>query len=121
MAAFGSDAASQGCRAAPGVPAARSGLAHGVCGRELAQDDFWFPDVEIPVGCGQVRSAKQLPVLTMVSGYSRWAGALLIPSRSAEDLFAGWWQLIGQLARCRGCWCGMEKERSAGGAAAGSS
>jgi len=77
----------------PPDPASRTVYAAG----ELAQDDFWFPDVEIPVGCGQVRSAKQLPVLTMVSGYSRWAGALLIPSRSAEDLFAGWWQLIGQL------------------------
>jgi hypothetical protein len=30
----------------------------------------------------------------MVSGYSRWAGAVLIPSRNAEDLYAGWWQLI---------------------------
>ena len=77
----------------PPDPASRTVYAAG----ELAQDDFWFPDVEVPVGCGQVRSAKQLPVLTMVSGYSRWAGALLIPSRRAEDLFAGWWQLIGQL------------------------
>ena len=77
----------------PPDPASRTVYAAG----ELAQDDFWFPGVEIPVGCGQVRSAKQLPVLTMVSGYSRWAGALLIPSRGAGDLFAGWWQLIGQL------------------------
>jgi len=77
----------------PPDPASRTAYAAG----ELAQDDFWFPDVEIPVGFGQVRSAKQLPVLTMVSGYSRWASALLIPSRSAEDLFAGWWQLISQL------------------------
>jgi transposase len=77
----------------PPDPASRTAYAAG----ELAQDDFWFPDVEIPAGSGQVRSAKQLPVLTMVSGYSRWASALLIPSRSAEDLFAGWWQLISQL------------------------
>jgi transposase len=77
----------------PPDPASRTAYAAG----ELAQDDFWFPDVEIPVGSGQVRSAKQLPVLTMVSGYSRWASAVLIPSRSAEDLFAGWWQLISQL------------------------
>ena len=33
----------------------------------------------------------------MVCGYSRWAGAVLIPSRAAEDLFAGWWQLIAAL------------------------
>jgi transposase len=77
----------------PPDPASRTAYAAG----ELAQDDFWFPDVEIPAGSGQVRSAKQLPVLTMVSGCSRWASALLIPSRSAEDLFAGWWQLISQL------------------------
>ena len=77
----------------PPDPASRTSYAAG----ELAQDDFWFPDITIPVGCGQVRTAKQLPVLTMVCGYSRWASAVLIPSRNAEDLYAGWWQLISQL------------------------
>ncbi|HYZ63817.1 MAG TPA: IS21 family transposase [Acetobacteraceae bacterium] len=77
----------------PPDPASRTSYAAG----ELAQDDFWFPDITVPVGYGQVRTAKQLPVLTMVSGYSRWAGAVLVPTRSAEDLFAGWWQLIGAL------------------------
>jgi transposase len=77
----------------PPDPASRTSYAAG----ELAQDDFWFPDITVPVGFGQVRSAKQLPVLTMVSGYSRWASAMLIPSRNAEDLYAGWWQLITQL------------------------
>jgi len=77
----------------PPDPASRTSYAAG----ELAQDDFWFPDIEVPVGFGQVRSAKQLPVLTMVSGYSRWAGAVLIPTRNAEDLFAGWWQLLSGL------------------------
>jgi transposase len=77
----------------PPDPASRTSYAAG----ELAQDDFWFPDIALPVGCGQVRTAKQLPVLTMVSGYSRWAGAVLIPTRGAEDLFAGWWQLIATL------------------------
>ena len=77
----------------PPDPASRTGYAAG----ELAQDDFWFPDITLPVGCGQVRTAKQLPVLTMVSGYSRWAGAVLIPTRNAEDLFAGWWQLLSGL------------------------
>jgi transposase len=33
----------------------------------------------------------------MVTGYARWLSARLIPSRAAEDLFAGWWQLISQL------------------------
>ena len=48
---------------------------------ELAQHDFWFPPIE-------------LPVLTMACGYSRHLAGLLIPSRQAEDLFAGWWQLV---------------------------
>jgi transposase len=61
---------------------------------EIAQCDFWFPPIELPVGFGQTRSPKQLPVLTMVTGYSRWLSALLLPTRHAEDLFAGWWRLI---------------------------
>jgi transposase len=77
----------------PPDPASRTAYAAG----ELAQCDFWFPDVEVPVGFGQVRTAKQLPVLTMVSGYSRWVSALLVPSRCAEDLFAGWWAEIEAL------------------------
>ncbi|MCW2538749.1 MAG: hypothetical protein JWN95_474 [Frankiales bacterium] len=64
---------------------------------EIAQCDFWFPDIRVPVGFGHDRTPKQLPVLTMVTGYSRWASAVLIPSRGAEDLFAGWWQLIAAL------------------------
>jgi len=65
---------------------------------EIAQCDFWFPNIQLPVGFGQSRTAKLLPVLTMVCGYSRFASAVLVPSRSAEDLYAGWWQLIEQLA-----------------------
>jgi hypothetical protein len=33
----------------------------------------------------------------MVCGYSRWLLAVLIPTRTAADLFAGWWQLIAGL------------------------
>jgi transposase len=36
-------------------------------------------------------------VLTMVCGYSRWAAGVLVPSRAAEDLFTGWWQLLAGL------------------------
>jgi transposase len=64
---------------------------------EIAQCDFWFPEIELPVGFGQSRAAKLLPVLTMVCGYSRFASAVLVPSRAAEDLYAGWWQLISTL------------------------
>ena len=77
----------------PPDPASRTAYAAG----ELAQCDFWFPDIELPVGCGQSRTAKRLPVLTMASGYSRWLSAVLVPSRQAQDLFAGWWQLIAGL------------------------
>ena len=64
---------------------------------DIAQCDLWFPPVTVPVGYGQTRSPMQLPVLTMVLGYSRWLSAILLPSRRAEDLFAGWWQLIAAL------------------------
>jgi transposase len=77
----------------PPDPASRTSYAAG----EIAQCDFWFPDIELPVGFGQTRTAKQLPVLTMVTGYARWDSAVLIPSRHAEDLFAGWWQQIETL------------------------
>jgi transposase len=61
---------------------------------EIAQCDLWFPPIELPVGFGQTRTPAQLPVLTMVTGYSRWLTARLIPTRRAEDLFAGWWRLM---------------------------
>jgi transposase len=77
----------------PPDPASRTSYVAG----EIAQCDFWFPDIEVPVGFGQTRTAKQLPVLTMVTGYARWGSAVLIPSRRSEDLFAGWWQLIDAL------------------------
>ena len=76
----------------PPDPASRTTYQPG----ELAQFDFWFPPVEIPVGFGQTRTAKRLPVMTTVSGYSRTAGGVLIPSREAEDLYAGWWQLLSE-------------------------
>jgi len=47
------------------------------------------------VGFGQSRSAKQLPVLTMVSGYSRWLSALLIPSGAAEVISDGYGRTPG--------------------------
>jgi transposase len=77
----------------PPDPASRTTYVAG----EIAQCDFWFPDVVVPVGYGQVRTATALPVLTMVCGYSRWASAVLIPTRAAEDLYAGWWQHLWML------------------------
>jgi transposase len=77
----------------PPDPASRTSYVAG----EVSQCDFWFPLVRVPVGSGQVRAARQLPVLTMVTGYSRWLSAVLVPSRHAQDLYAGWWRLIAAL------------------------
>ncbi|WP_225732495.1 MULTISPECIES: IS21 family transposase [unclassified Nocardia] len=77
----------------PPDPASRTAYVAG----EIAQCDLWFPPIEVPVGFGQVRGPKKLPVLTMVTGYSRWLSAMLIPSRHAQDLFTGWWMLIDRL------------------------
>jgi transposase len=82
----------------PPDPAGRTSYVAG----EIGQQDFWFPDIELPVGCGQTRTATQLPVLTMITGYSRWLSAVLIPTRTAEDLFTGWWghlQALGAVPR----------------------
>ncbi len=59
----------------PPDPAGRTTYVAG----QVAQCDFWFPPITLPVGFGQTRTAAQLPVLTMVTGYSRWASALLVP------------------------------------------
>lgn len=72
---------------APTDPASRTSYAPG----ELAQCDLWFPPVDIPVGFGQV---QRLPVLTVTAGYSRMPGALMIPTRQAEDLIAGHWNVF---------------------------
>ena len=77
----------------PPDPASRTSYEPG----EIAQCDLWFPPIRLPVGSGQARKPAQLPVLTMVAGYSRWLSGQLIPTRAAADLFAGWWQLISQL------------------------
>ena len=41
----------------PPDPASRTTYADG----EMAQCDFWFPPIELPVGFGQVRGPRQLP------------------------------------------------------------
>jgi transposase len=58
---------------------------------ELAQCDLWFPPADVPLGFGQV---GRPPVLVMVSGYSRWMSAVMIPSRQAPDLLSGHWSLL---------------------------
>lgn len=82
----------------PPDPASRTSYVAG----EIAQCDFWFPDIELPVGFGQTRTAKQLPVLTMVRGYSRWLSGVLVPTRTAVDLFAGCWGHLAGLGAVPG-------------------
>lgn len=61
---------------------------------EIAQCDLWFPPADVPLGFGQT---GRPPVLVMVSGYSRWITARMLPSRSAADLIAGHWRLLTDL------------------------
>ncbi len=77
----------------PPDPASRTSYEPG----DIAQCDLWFPPITLPVGFGQSRPPARLPVLTMVTGYSRWLSGQLIPSRAASDLFAGWWEVIERL------------------------
>ncbi|MDH6146053.1 transposase [Kitasatospora sp. GP30] len=58
---------------------------------ELAQCDFWFPAVDIPLGYGQ---CGRPPVLVIVSGYSRVITARMLPSRQTGDLIDGHWRLL---------------------------
>jgi transposase len=75
---------------APVDPASRTTYQAG----ELAQCDLWFPPARVPLGPGHAASP---PVLVMVSGYSRWLMARMLPSRTGGDLFAGHWALLSQL------------------------
>jgi transposase len=77
----------------PPDPASRTTYEAG----DIAQCDLWFPPIQLPVGFGQTRRPTRLPVLTMVTGYSRWLSGQLIPTRAAPDLFAGWWEVIERL------------------------
>jgi transposase len=74
----------------PADPASRTTYDPG----ELAQCDLWFPPVDLALGAGQV---GRPPVLVMVSGYSRWIEAVLLPSRQGPDLLAGHWRLLDRL------------------------
>ena len=60
---------------------------------ELAQFDLWQPDTEIPLGHGQ---AAKLWVIVRVSGFSRFMGAWMIPSRQAHDVLGGHLQVLTQ-------------------------
>ena len=60
---------------------------------DQAQCDLWFPPARIPVGAGQ---SGLLPVLVVVTAFSRCITARLLPSRTTPDLLAGMWSLLEQ-------------------------
>lgn len=67
------------------------------CPGEVIQCDLWFPGTRVRVGDGQERV---LPVLVMVSGFSRRIEALMLPSRQGGDLTAGMWELLTRFGGC---------------------
>ena len=58
---------------------------------DQCQCDLWFPPVKIPLGDVMVGTP---PVLVMVSSFSRFITARMIPSRTTADLLAGTWELL---------------------------
>jgi hypothetical protein len=74
------------------------GTAGGVSADAGDGDRERFPQVTVPVGCGQVLRPARLPVLMMITGHAWWLSTPLIPTRHAKYLFAGWRQLIAVLA-----------------------
>jgi transposase len=60
---------------------------------ELAQFDLWQPDVDIPLGHGQV---DKLWVVVGVCGFSRFIGAWMVPSRAGHDVLAGMLHVLEQ-------------------------
>jgi O-antigen/teichoic acid export membrane protein len=64
---------------------------------EAAFCGIWYPPAAIAVGPRQVRTARQLPVLVVISAYSGWISAELIPTRRAPDMFAGCWRGLQRL------------------------
>ena len=60
---------------------------------ELAQFDLWQPDVEIPLGRGQT---DKLWVVAGVTGFARFIGGWMIPSRQAHDVLGGMLEVLAQ-------------------------
>ena len=63
---------------------------------DVAQCDLWFPPRKIPLEDG---TARLLPVLVITAAYSRFMVGRMIPTRKAEDLLLGSWELLQELGR----------------------
>ena len=62
---------------------------------QIVQCDLWFPGRVVPADAGPVLADP--PVLTMVAAFSGFIMALLLPSRTTDDLVAGMWLLLAGL------------------------
>lgn len=60
---------------------------------EQIQCDLWFPGRLIPDHAGV---ARDFPVLVMVASHSRYASAVVLPSRRTGDLLAGMWWCLAE-------------------------
>jgi transposase len=73
----------------PPDPCQRTSYAPG----ELAQWDLWQPDVEIPLGFGQ---RDKLWVVSGATGFSRFHGGWMVPSRAGHDVLGGMLHVLDQ-------------------------
>lgn len=80
----------------PPDPCQRTSYAPG----ELAQWDLWQPDVEIPVGFGE---HAKLWVVSATTGFSRFHGGWMVPSRAAHDVLAGMLRVLEQFGAVPRC------------------
>lgn len=67
---------------------------------ELAQWDLWQPDVKIPLGFGQV---DKLWVVSGATGFSRFHGGWMVPSRAGHDVFSGMLRVLEQFGAVPRC------------------
>jgi transposase len=61
---------------------------------DAAQCDLWFPPKQIPLEDG---TEALLPVLVITCAHSRFMFAVMIPTRTTQDLLLGMWELLTQL------------------------
>ena len=93
----------------PPDPASRTGYVAG----EIAQHDFWFPDIELPVGFGQTRTGQAAAGVD--DGQRLFADTVRPadpdPAPPKTSTAAGGSTCCGW-GRCRGCWSGTVRARS---------
>ena len=98
MVVFDPHAQRPGRGVASGVSAADPASRTTYVAGEIAQCDFWFPDIG---GAGRVRADPHRHAATGAD-HGVWvirggASAVLVPTRTGEDLYAGWWGHLSAL------------------------